>query len=129
MQPAKRPTTTRRTASRASKSSAPSLGLLLSPFAVFLAAVCLGAVHRWLGEPLGARFATEVWDLTRNLGITMFAAGPFMHYVYRANANAIAASKIPAALSPPGEAADGMEEDDHEHEHHNARSGIRRQRR
>ena len=129
MPPAKRPTTTRPAAARPSKSGAPSLALLLSPFAVFLAAVCLGAVHRWLGEPLGVKFAGEVWDLTRNLGITMFAAGPFMHYVYKANANAIAAAKTPAALPPPGDAADGMEDEDNDDHDYPARSGIRRQRR
>ena len=121
--PIRKPTTPR--GKRRAKTSAPSLALLMSPFFVFSAAVLLGAVHRWLGEPLGARFAGEVWDLSRNLGIMLVTAGPFAVYVQRANANAIAASKTPAALSLSGETADRDEEENDDHDH-DARRDIRR---
>ena len=93
-------------------------GFLLLPFTIFLAAVLLGAIHRWLGEPLGARFAGEVWDLSRNLGIMMLTGAPFVAMVSRVNANALAASKNAALQSPTADADDasGVEEFDHGHD-------------
>ena len=93
-------------------------GFLLLPFTIFLAAVLLGAIHRWLGEPLGARFAGEVWDLSRNLGIMMLTGAPFVAIVSRVNANALAASKNAALQSPAADADDasGVEEFDHGHD-------------
>ena len=98
----------------------PGAAFLLLPFAVFLAAVILGAVHRWLGEPLGARFAGEVWDLSRNLGIMMLTGAPFVAYVSKVNAHALAASKN-AALSPAEDAdagpldVEGLDRDNDDH--------------
>jgi hypothetical protein len=114
VQPARRPSTTPKRG-RAVKSSAPTVGMLLLPFVAFLAAVVLGAVHKWLGDPLGPRFAGELWDITRNLGIMLVAAGPFIGYVQRANANALAAAQTPpAALQQSRETADGEEGPDHD---------------
>lgn len=90
----------------------PGVAFLFVPFSIFLAAVLLGAVHRWLGEPLGARFAGEVWDLSRNLGIMMLTGAPFVAYVNKVNAHALAASKT-AALQPP-DLARGEEGTDHD---------------
>lgn len=87
-------------------------GFLLLPFAVFLAAVLLGAVHRWLGEPLGGRFAGEVWDLARNLGIMLLTGAPFVAFVGKVNANAIADAKTSALQSP--DLARGEEGYDHD---------------
>jgi hypothetical protein len=94
----------------------PGAAFLLLPFTVFLAAVILGAVHRWLGEPLGARFAGEVWDLSRNLGIMMLTGAPFVAYVSKVNAHALAASKN-AALQSPAEDADDASVQGHDHDH------------
>lgn len=95
----------------------PGAAFLLLPFTVFLAAVILGAVHRWLGEPLGARFAGEVWDLSRNLGIMMLTGAPFVAYVSKVNAHALAASKNAALQSPAEDAPgdDGVDHDDNDH--------------
>ena len=87
-------------------------GFLLLPFAIFLAAVLLGAVHRWLGEPLGARFAGEVWDLARNLGIMLLTGAPFVAFVGKVNANALADAKTSALQSP--DLARGEEGHDHD---------------
>jgi hypothetical protein len=95
----------------------PGAAFLLLPFTVFLAAVILGAVHRWLGEPLGARFAGEVWDLSRNLGIMMLTGAPFVAYVSKVNAHALAASKNAALQSPPAEDADDASAQGHDHDH------------
>ena len=114
------PTPPPRKATRKPRRSAlpPGAAFLLLPFSVFLAAVLLGAVHRWLGEPLGARFASEVWDLSRNLGIMMLTGAPFVAMVSRVNANALAASKNAALQSPAADADDasGVEEFDHGHD-------------
>lgn len=87
-------------------------GFLLLPFTIFLAAVLLGAIHRWLGEPLGARFAGEVWDLARNLGIMLLTGAPFVAFVGKVNANAIADAKTSALQLP--DLARGEEGYDHD---------------
>jgi len=103
----------------------PGAAFLVLPFSVFLAAVILGAVHRWLGEPLGGRFAGEVWDLSRNLGIMMLTGAPFVAYVSKVNANAIAASKN-AALQSPHNSAHGVEGVDHDESDYGTSGGARR---
>lgn len=106
----------------------PGAAFLLLPFTVFLAAVILGAVHRWLGEPLGARFAGEVWDLSRNLGIMMLTGAPFVAYVSKVNAHALAASKNAALQSPAEDANDapGVQGLDHDHDDHGPARSRRR---
>jgi len=107
----------------------PGAAFLLLPFTVFLAAVILGAVHRWLGEPLGARFAGEVWDLSRNLGIMMLTGAPFVAYVSKVNAHALAASKNAALQPPPAEDADdasNAQGHDHDDDHHGPARSRRR---
>ena len=92
--------------------SSPMAVALLLPFTIFLAAVLLGAIHRWLGEPLGARFAGEVWDLARNLGIMLLTGAPFVAFVGQVNANAIADAKTSALQLP--DLARGEEGYDHD---------------
>ena len=129
MLPDKR-TPTPRKATRKTRRAAlpPGAAFLLLPFTVFLAAVILGAVHRWLGEPLGARFAGEVWDLSRNLGIMMLTGAPFVAYVSKVNAHALAASKNAALQSPPAEDADDASAQglDHDHDDHGPARSRRR---
>jgi len=114
--PDKRTPAPRKATRKARRKMPPGVAFLFVPFSIFLAAVLLGAVHRWLGEPLGARFAGEVWDLSRNLGIMMLTGAPFVAYVSKVNAHALAASKN-AALQSPAEDADDASAQGHDHDH------------
>lgn len=72
---------------------APSIYLLALPFVVFAIAGATAALHRLLGEPLGATVAAKLADIAQTLALMLVAYGPAMGYVQRQNAIASAAQQ------------------------------------
>ena len=72
---------------------APSIRLLLLPFLVFGVAGLTAALHKILGEPLGATVAAKLADIAQTLALMLVAYGPAMGYVQRQNALAAAATE------------------------------------
>lgn len=73
------------------KPSTPSVALLLWPFGAGTLAVLLAAFHSAMGAPFGAKFAAELWDTCKQVGIVLLAYGPFAGFAHRANKTALAA--------------------------------------
>lgn len=65
---------------------APSIRLLVLPFVVFAVAGLTAALHKLLGEPLGAAVAAKLADVAQTLALMLVAYGPAMGYVQRQNA-------------------------------------------
>jgi hypothetical protein len=66
--------------------------------------VFVAAVHKWLGAPLGERWAEKLWSLAEYGITTLIVYGPFARVVQRQNALAAAAQER-KALHP------GVEDD------------------
>jgi hypothetical protein len=75
---------------------APSWRLLVLPFFVFGVASITAALHKVLGEPLGATVAAKLADIAQTLALMLVAYGPAMGYVQRQNALAAATEPKPA---------------------------------
>ena len=71
--------------------------LLLAPLFVVAGAVGLGALHAWLGLPLGGAFAAELWGVAKNLGIMLIPYIPAALGVHRTNRAALAYDRELAA--------------------------------
>ena len=71
--------------------------LLLAPLFVVTGAVGLGALHAWLGLPLGGAFAAELWGVAKNLGIMLIPYIPAALGVHRTNRAALAYDRELAA--------------------------------
>lgn len=89
---------------------APSLWLLALPFVVFALAGATAALHKLLGEPLGATVGAKLADIAQTLALMLVAYGPAMGYVQRQNA--IAAAQAPKQLTNGAPRRDGKGADD-----------------
>lgn len=93
---------------------APSIYLLALPFMVFAIAGAAAALHKLLGEPLGATVAAKLADIAQTLALMLVAYGPAMGYVQRQNAIASAAQQAgdPRQLPPARRGKEDADVDD-----------------
>ncbi len=68
------------------------------PFVVFAVAGLTAALHKLLGEPLGATVAAKLADIAQTLALMLVAYGPAMGYVQRQNAIASAQAPSPKRI-------------------------------
>ncbi|HEY8375488.1 MAG TPA: hypothetical protein VIK91_03320 [Nannocystis sp.] len=62
----------------------PSALLVIGPaFVVLVGLVLVGALHTWLGSPLGEEWAMEVWSATKSMIFPTIVAASFGVYVSR----------------------------------------------
>lgn len=67
---------------------APSPWIVIGPaFLVLVGVVLVGALHAFLGHPLGETFALQVWDLARQMLFPTLVAASFGVYVTRQHAD------------------------------------------
>jgi hypothetical protein len=84
--------------------TAPGLFLMAGvPMLVTAGVVGLAAVHHAIGDPLGPKWAADLWDMVRSTVSMWLFYGPFTVYVQRRNAQAAIDGDGPAGGAPlPG---------------------------
>lgn len=98
------------------------------PLLVTAGVVGLAAVHHAIGDPLGPKWAADLWDMVRSTVSMWLFYGPFTVYVQRRNAQAAIDGDGPAGpaggdrqaggrTSPRGLSPAGKEAPDVDREH------------